>query len=110
MNWCRRMMVRMVDRLLPARQIVPIRGDELPAKLPKRDVVIASEDGLPYLIGMKCPCGCGRRLEMMASEDIMPHWKIRADRRGRASLYPSVHLQVGCKSHFWLCDGRVKWC
>ena len=104
------MMIRAVDRLLPARRIVPMQGDELPVKLPRRDVVLASEDGEPYVIGMRCPCGCGRRLEMMASAEITPHWKVNADRRGRVTLHPSVHLQVGCLSHFWLRNGRVKWC
>ena len=104
------MMIRLVDRLLPARRIVSIQGDELPAKLPRRDIVLVSEDGEPYLIGMRCPCGCGRRLEMMAATELTPRWNVSADKRGRATLDPSVHLQVGCLSHFWLHRGRVRWC
>lgn len=110
MNRFRRMMLRAVDRLLPARRIVPIQGDELPARLPRRDVLLANDDGEPYLIGMRCPCGCGRRLEMIVSSDITPHWKVSADKRGRATLDPSVHVRVGCLSHFWLRNGRVRWC
>lgn len=110
MNRLKRMVLRAADRLLPARRIVPIQGDELPARLPRRDVLLANEDGEPYLIGMRCPCGCGRRLEMIVSSDITPHWKVSVDSRGRATLDPSVHIQVGCLSHFWLRKGRVRWC
>lgn len=103
-------LLKVLDLFLPTRRIVLMQGDELPDRLPKRNVVLTVDDGEPYLIGMRCPCGCGKRLEMIAADQINPHWKISSDHKGRVTLHPSVNLQVDCLSHFWLRKGRVKWC
>ena len=110
MNSLSRMMLRAVDRLLPARRVIWIQDDELPARLPRRDILLANDDGEPYVIGMRCPCGCGRRLEMIVSSDITPCWKVSVDAQARPTLDPSVHVRDGCFSHFWLRKGRVRWC
>jgi hypothetical protein len=36
--------------------------------------------------------------------------QILKDARGRPTLRPSVWLRTGCRSHFWIRDGRVEWC
>ena len=95
MNRYKRMIIRAIDCLFPARRIISVQGDELPAKLPKRDIVLTTEDGEPFLIGMRCPCGCGKRLEMMASTEITPHWKVSVNKR------PSNVASLGTSSG-WL--------
>ena len=106
----RKTFLRLVDGFLPARKLVTVACDELPAELPRRDVVLVVDDGEPFVIGLRCPCGCGRRLEMLAFEEARPNWSVTKDDCGRATLNPSVHLQVGRRSHFWLRRGRIRWC
>ncbi|WP_421738011.1 DUF6527 family protein [Caulobacter sp.] len=87
-----------------------IEGDELPATLPAGRLVVAREDATLWSAGMVCPCGCGRRLEVMLLEGVKPRWDLRLNPRGLPTLHPSVWVKDGCQSHFWLRDGLVQWC
>lgn len=57
-----------------------------------------------------CPCGCGSVVTLSLQPDKSPHWTFRRSKGGRATLRPSVWRDVGCKSHFFLNDGRIHWC
>jgi hypothetical protein len=96
--------------LAPRRQLVVVEGDTLPAQLPQRDLVLAKDDGEDWSIGMACPCGCGERLELMLLANVKPRWSVAVDDNQHPSLHPSVWLQSGCRSHFWLRGGKVYWC
>ena len=86
-----------------------VDGDELPAVLPEMTLVVAREGDVHWTSGMVCPCGCGRRLEMMLLQEVTPRWRLRVDDQG-PSLTPSVWVADGCRSHFWLRNGLVRWC
>ncbi|WP_319003147.1 DUF6527 family protein [Acidovorax radicis] len=59
---------------------------------------------------MKCPCGCGRILELLLIPEAHPRWKLTVDSGGRPTLHPSVWVKDGCRSHFWLRQGQIEWC
>ena len=101
---------RLVDRMLPARRVSVIAGDSLPPILPHRDIVLARDDGDDWCVGMRCPCGCGQAIELMLIQEVTPRWDLSVDRLGRPTLQPSVWLQRGCQSHFWVRGGRIQWC
>lgn len=101
---------RLVDRIIPARQLKIVKGDALPKSLPRRDLVLALDDGEAWCVGMRCPCGCGQTIELMLIREARPRWDLDVDEAGHPSLHPSVWLQRGCRSHFWLKRGRVQWC
>jgi hypothetical protein len=101
---------RLLDVVGPRRRLRTVEGDSLPAKLPLRDLVLARDDGEDWCVGLRCPCGCGERLEMMLLEGVKPRWDVILDGHGRVSLHPSVWLQSGCRSHFWVRKGKVIWC
>ena len=105
-SWFRRIW----DRHGPARRLVVIDGDTLPKSLPRRDLVLARDDGDDWSVGMRCPCGCGATIELMVLPEAMPRWDIRTDEAGRPTLHPSVWKQSGCRSHFWIRNGRIHWC
>lgn len=92
------------------RRLIVVSGDSLPKELPESDLVLARDEGEDWCVGMKCPCGCGRSLELLLIPEARPRWKLTVDAQGRPSLYPSVWLKDGCKSHFWIKDGVVEWC
>lgn len=87
-----------------------VEGDELPAVLPERTLVVAREGAELWAAGMRCPCGCSRRIEVMLLEGVRPRWDLAVGRTGLPSLRPSVWVKSGCRSHFWLVDGQVHWC
>lgn len=104
-RWLRRILARLA---LPRRLRI-IEGDSLPERLPWRDVVLARDGDEDWCVGMRCPCGCGRTIELLVFPEAKPRWAISVDRKRRPSLSPSVWLQKGCRSHFWLKAGRVRW-
>lgn len=85
-------------------------ADELPEFLPPRTLVVAREGDELWSAGMICPCGCGRRIELMLLPGVKPRWDVRVEDGGLPTLWPSVWAKTGCRSHFWLRAGRIEWC
>ena len=98
------------EKIGPRRRLVIVDGDSLPDLLPKRDIVLARDGEEDWCVGMICPCGCGQKIELLVIPEAKPRWDLQTDSKGRPSLRPSVWLQRGCRSHFWLRNGRVEWC
>lgn len=101
---------RLLDLVGPARRVRVVEGDQLPSRMPLRDVVLTMDDGEPWTIGMVCPCRCGDVIEMLVIHGAKPRWNIETDAVGRPTVSPSVWRNVGCKSHFWVRKGRIHWC
>lgn len=94
----------------PRRRVRIVEGDSLPAQLPRRAVVLARDDGEDWCVGMRCPCGCGDIIELLVVAEATPRWDLVIDAKGWPSLSPSVWRQKGCRAHFWLRHGRIRWC
>lgn len=78
---------------------------ELPQSLEPRVLYIVDEDGYQEQAAMRCPCGCKQTLHMNLLPDERPCWRVSMT--PLATLHPSVWRKVGCKSHFWLRNGRI---
>ncbi|MFN4175538.1 DUF6527 family protein [Phenylobacterium sp.] len=99
---------RLRDRLRPDIRVHMVT--ERPTQLrPHRLYVTRQADG-PAFGFLLCPCGCGETLHLRFFGERRPRWQVRHDARGRASVTPSVWRQAGCRSHFILTSGRVRWC
>ena len=86
-----------------------VDGDELPDVIPPRTLVVARDGDDLWSAGMVCPCGCGRRIEVMLLREVKPRWDLAVAGNGRPSLSPSVWAMDGCRSHFWLREGEIHW-
>jgi hypothetical protein len=98
-----------IDKIFPAREIVVVESDTPPANLPWRNIVLAREDNEDWAVGFMCPCGCGKRLELLLVKEAKPSWKLTIE-GNKPTLHPSVWLKFGCKSHFWIKKGKIFWC
>ncbi len=102
-------LTRKAEPWLPARRIIFVEGDILPAKIPWRAVILTKDGHEDWSVGFRCPCGCGSVIELLLVKEASPHWRCELDNLNRPTLFPSVWLKTGCKSHFWLKNGRVFW-
>ena len=102
--------LKLKELLLPARRISVVESDTPPEKLPWRNLVLAREDNENWAVAFRCPCGCGKRLELLLIDEAYPNWSLTLTQGGVPTLYPSVWLKTGCRSHFWLREGKVIWC
>lgn len=102
-------LLRLIEWLLPARKLTVVKGDSLPELLPRRDILLLRDGGEEWCVGLRCPCGCGQRVELPLIEEAKPHWKLSVAQDGVPTLAPSVWLQDGCRSHFFVRCGKVEW-
>lgn len=105
-----RWFTRLWGKFGPARNLQVIDGEALPPTLPVRNLVLVRDDGDDWSVGMRCPCGCGDTIELMTLREARPRWDISVNQAGHPSLHPSVWRKSGCRSHFWVRDGRILWC
>lgn len=106
----KKLALRAFDAIAPARRLSVVQSDSLPDSLPLRGLVLAREDDEDWCVGFRCPCGCGRKIELLVIKEAKPRWDLKVDAAGRPTLTPSVWLRDGCKSHFWIRKGEVQWC
>lgn len=84
--------------------------EELPDKLKNGLLYVVGEGSHRWYTAMICPCGCGATLHMGLLEDARPRWRAIRQRDGTATLVPSVNRKVGCRAHFFLEHGKIRWC
>jgi hypothetical protein len=98
-------------RIFGARPIVfrPRRVSDTPDELDDGLVYIVGADGYDWSALMRCPGGCGKTLEMNLLPTAKPNWKVAEEADGSVTLHPSVWLKTGCKCHFILRHGAIRW-
>jgi hypothetical protein len=84
--------------------------DEVSDRPNKKIIYLITHQGYCWQIFMICPCGCRKLLYINAVEEHRPYWRFDIDNQDRIFLYPSIHRQVGCKSHFFVRNSKIDWC
>lgn len=84
--------------------------DDLPEDLLAHKLYAVGESGHYWLAALRCPCGCGDTIQLPMIEGQRPRWTLTHKSMRRPSLSPSVDRTVGCRAHFWLRQGVVRWC
>jgi hypothetical protein len=58
-----------------------------------------------WCITFICPCGCNEII-LLNSLDNFPSWRIKSE--VPVTIKPSIHRIKGCKSHFWIINGKAR--
>ncbi len=74
------------------------------------DFIVVFHKNQPIWVLFKCPCGCQYVISLSLQGQHNPHWILRESDEGLPTLYPSIWQSIGCHSHFWITEGKVKWC
>ena len=82
--------------------------DDIPDKIKEHSIYVIGK-GDPWLLIFLCPCGCGEELRLNMMEEEQPCWTLKNEGK-RFDLFPSVNRVKGCRSHFWIKQGKVVWC
>lgn len=72
------------------------------------DFVIV-ERGVPRLLILRCPCGCGDDLLINLDKRSGPAWRLYSKSKS-FSLFPSYWRDTACGSHFIIWENRIYWC
>ena len=84
--------------------------DDVPDHPDNKTIYLITHQEYCWQIVMICPCGCRKLLYMNAIKDHPPYWRFEIHGKYNVSLHPSIHRQVGCKSHFFVRRGKIDWC
>lgn len=76
----------------------------------KNEIIVVGRKGYCKWAYLNCPCGCNEILNLSLMKSHDPHWTIKIDSLARPTLYPSIWKNDGCKSHFWIKNGKISWC
>lgn len=83
---------------------------DFPDEWNEKTVYLLGKPSNEWLAGLLCPCGCKKKIELVLLPEERPRWHLTIHKKGTLSLRPSVWLTKGCKSHFFLTKGDIKWC
>lgn len=83
---------------------------DFPDRWDAQTVYLLGKPDREWLAGMLCPCGCNQPIELVLLASEWPRWKLALHKDASVSLKPSVWRTKGCKSHFFLTKGKIRWC
>lgn len=101
-NWILNLFVK--ERLYKARIVT-----DIPDNLDNKRIYIIENEGCNWQAVMICPCGCNKILHMNLMEEYYPSWKFTLLKKDIVSLRPSINRTIGCKSHFFVTNGKIIW-
>ncbi len=84
--------------------------DEPPEYIKDQAIYIIGVRNYIWCAMMKCPCGCNELIHLNLLPEGLPRWSHNLHKNWSISLHPSIWRTKGCKSHFFLRKGSVKWC
>ena len=74
-------------------------------KVYDRNVSVVRDSGAET----QCSCGCNEKIFLIFLEDATPLWKLNFTHDGEINILPSIWRNVGCKSYFFIRNGRIDW-
>ena len=80
-----------------------------PERLKQNIIYVVGNEKFAKWAYLKCPSRCGEVIMLSLIQSAKPFWNIKRDKLGRPTIYPSIHKLDGCKSHFWLRRGKLRW-
>lgn len=87
-----------------------VNSEELPDHPQPNRLYLIGDTDTHWMAAMVCPCGCGDLIQLATNPTGRPRWIVKLEKGKVVTLHPSVHRRVGCKSHFFLRNGKIIWC
>lgn len=98
---------RIIPRTEVAAQVLRRHPD---ATLLRSDQLIVVRGEIDKWALMRCPCGCGERLQLSLAPERRPRWNVKVDWLGRPTVEPSIRMRDECRAHFHIHKGHIIWC
>jgi len=82
--------------------------EDLPKNVDDKTIYIIGDKQYPWLLLLNCPCGCQSLIQLNLLKEGDPCWTYRINRKHRISVSPSIRRIKGCRSHFLVQNGEIK--
>lgn len=73
-------------------------------------IVVVGDRLSPKWAVLRCPGQCDHIMRLPLKTSSHPHWSVKNDWLGRATVFPSIHQKNACFAHFWIKEGMTLWC
>jgi hypothetical protein len=83
--------------------------DDLPDVVEDGIIYIIGENGYKWAAAFKCPCGCMSVIQLNLLTGGKNCWNIEFNKSNEVSIKPSINRIRGCRSHFFIINGKVRW-
>jgi hypothetical protein len=83
--------------------------EDIPKQIPESKVLVVADGNQPDTLVFKCPCGCFSDIHLNLLIDAKPCWKYKITDSGKITITPSIWRKIGCRSHFFITEGKVIW-
>lgn len=104
--WFRKLYCQFTNQAIPKATLIVTEEPEI---LHPDFIYLIGNAGYLWVAVMLCPCGCGAIIKLNLLSEVRPCWKYKQHLDSTISIYPSVNRMYGCRSHFWVQKGLVKW-
>ena len=85
-----------------------VTGDEVPARMPDKGVVLVGSPRSATWAAFDCPCRTGHRLMVNLDRARHPFWSV--DSLKPLSIHPSIDdITLERRCHFTVRGGRINW-
>lgn len=81
---------------------------DMPVSILSNKIYIIKEGNNPDTLLFLCPCDCGSKIYLNLLHDASPRWDISFT-KSKITVLPSINRTIGCKSHFFITSGKVRW-
>ncbi len=81
--------------------------DDLPETC-KEDIIYIIGSEFKWIIVFLCPCGCKNVIYLNLLKEEAPNWNYTFN-KNKLTISPSIRRTKGCKSHFWIKNGKIVW-
>src|SRR5882672_322779 len=102
LRWC-----RLVPRPEMVARVTALHPS--PSAMIDGVMLVVRDHGLHKWACMRCPGGCGERIQLSLSAKRRPRWSVTIDAIGRPTVTPSVNVLNDCQCHFWIRRGAIDW-
>ena len=109
LHWCKAVVLQLLS-FGTRKPYCVFYTNDTPEILRPNVVYIVGENQYFWAAVMLCPCGCKQTLFMPLTINDSPKWSFVVHIDKTVSLTPSIYRITGCKSHFYLRNGLIKWC
>jgi len=107
MKYIRLLFLRIAEWFRPHYKIK--FSEDLPSVVTDNKMYIIGTHGHYWLLMFNCPCGCNNPIQLNLLKDASPTWRYRISKTKKISITPSIRRTSGCKSHFYVRNGRIDW-
>lgn len=82
---------------------------ELPETYDPKIIYVVGDRGHKWVAAFICPCGCNQIIQLNLLKDGSVLWRVTIHRETSITIRPSVWRITGCKSHFTITRGHLRW-